>query len=56
MNRIERAWEHAKDLRDDRRALERYRPRDVGSRAYAVLLTAERRAVTLAVTIEKVVA
>ena len=23
MNRIERAWEHAKDLRDDRRALER---------------------------------
>lgn len=55
MNRIERAWEHAKDLRDDRRALERYRPRAVGSRAYAVILAAERQAVQLAVTIEKAV-
>lgn len=52
-NIIERAWEYAKDLRDDRRALERYRPRDIGSHAYAVILAAERRAVTLAMCTEK---
>jgi hypothetical protein len=55
MNSIQRLWEHAKDLRNDRRALERYRPRDVGSRAYAVILAAERQAVALAVTLEKAV-
>lgn len=53
MNQIQRAWEHATDLRNDRRALERYRPRDVGSHAYAVILKAERQAVARALLTEK---
>jgi len=55
MNAVQRLWEHAKDLRDDRRALERYRPRDVGSHVYAVILSAERQAVARAMCTEKVV-
>jgi hypothetical protein len=46
------AWERATDLRDQRRAMERYRPADVGSRAYAVLLAAERQAVATAWSLE----
>lgn len=46
-------WEHAKDLRDDRRAMERYQPRRVGSHAYAVILKAERQAVALVLCAEK---
>lgn len=46
------AWERAKDLRDDRRRFERYRPRQIGSRAYAVILAAERQAVQMAMAIE----
>lgn len=53
MNAVQRMWEHAKDLRDDRRAVERYRPRDVGSHAYAVILKAERQAVARAMLAEK---
>jgi hypothetical protein len=53
MNAVQRMWEHAKDLRNDRRALERYRPRDVGSHAYAVILAAERQAVARAMCTEK---
>jgi hypothetical protein len=55
MNAVQRMWEHAKDLRDDRRALERYRSQDVGSRAYAVILAAERQAVARAMCTEKAV-
>jgi hypothetical protein len=55
MSAVQRLWEHAKDLRNDRRALERYRPRDVGSHAYAVILAAERQAVTRAMCTEKAV-
>jgi hypothetical protein len=54
-NTIQRMWEHAKDLRDDRRALERYRPQNVGSRAYAIILAAERQAVARAMCNEKAV-
>lgn len=53
MSAIQHMWEHAKDLRDHRRAMERYRPGDVGSRAYAVLLDAERRAVMRAYEAEQ---
>lgn len=53
MSAIQSMWEHAKDLRDNRRAMERYRPADIGSRAYAVLLDAERRAVKRAYEAEQ---
>jgi 7-keto-8-aminopelargonate synthetase-like enzyme len=53
VNTIERLWEHAKDLRDDRRALERYRCELIGSHVYAVILSEERRMVALALNAEQ---
>jgi hypothetical protein len=53
MNTIERLWEHAKDLRDDRRALEKYRRELIGSHVYAVILSEERRMVALALNAER---